>query len=180
MRHKIGSPLTIEWYSQHRIDVKSDPKTGVLKSQGGMGLLWYAKKKYKDFILELDFKCAQKNTNSGIFYRVPAVLTSDDYIYHSFEVQIYDAGQGIHKTGAVYDAEAPTQDAFLPTGEWNHFKIVCRGANIQIELNGKPVLDWTQEPRGKIKDIALEGYLGLQNHDSESPVYFRNIYVKEL
>ncbi|MCJ7588753.1 MAG: DUF1080 domain-containing protein [Candidatus Aminicenantes bacterium] len=157
-----------------------DPKTGVLKSQGGMGLLWYARKKYKDFILELDFKCAQKNTNSGIFYRVPTVPTSDDYIYHSFEIQIYDAGQGIHITGAIYDAEAPTQDAFLPTGEWNHFKITCRGANIQIELNGKPVLDWNQEPRGKIKDFALEGYLGLQNHDSESPVYFRNIYVKEL
>ncbi|MBN2206612.1 MAG: hypothetical protein JW742_04345 [Candidatus Aminicenantes bacterium] len=42
--------------------------------------------------------------------------------------------------------------------------------------------EWGQvkEPRGKIKDFALEGDLGLQNHDSESPVYFRRIYVKEL
>jgi len=157
-----------------------DPKTGVLKSQGGMGLLWYAKKKYRDFILELDFKCSEKDTNSGIFYRVPEMPASDDYIYHSFEIQIYDAGDGIHKTGAIYDAEAPTQDAFLPTRGWNHFKIACRGKNIQIELNGMPILNWDQEPRGKIKDFALEGYLGLQNHDSESPVYFRRIYVKEL
>jgi sugar phosphate isomerase/epimerase len=157
-----------------------DPKTGVLKSQGGMGLLWYAKKKFKDFVLELDFKCSQKNTNSGIFYRVPEMPASDDYIYHSFEIQIYDAGEGIHKTGAIYDAEAPTAAAFLPTGEWNHFKITCRGKNIQIELNGKPVLNWDQEPRGKIKDFALEGYIGLQNHDSESPVCFRKIYLKEL
>jgi len=40
-------------------------------------------------------------------------------------------------------------------------KITCLGAKIQIELNGKPVLNWNQEPRGKIKDFALEGYIGL-------------------
>ena len=91
-----------------------DPKTGVLKGQGGMGLLWYSVKKYKDFILECDFKCAAKKTNSGIFLRVPEVPTSDEYIYHSFEIQIYDAGEGIHDTGAVYDVEAPKINAFLP------------------------------------------------------------------
>jgi hypothetical protein len=42
------------------------------------------------------------------------------------------------------------------------------------------VVDWKAESRGKIKDFSREGYLGLQNHDSISPVYFRNIYVKEF
>ena len=157
-----------------------DGKTGVLKGQGGMGLLWYGVKKYKDFILELDFKCAEKITNSGIFYRVPEIPTSDDYIYHSFEIQIYDAGEGIHETGAVYDAEAPKLNAFLPTGEWNHIKITARGKNLNIELNSKPIVDWNQEPRGKIKDFALDGYIGLQNHDSLAPIYFKNIFIKEL
>jgi sugar phosphate isomerase/epimerase len=157
-----------------------DPKTGVLKSQGGMGLLWYSVKKYKDFILELDFKCSRKNTNSGVFVRVPAVPTSDDYIYHSFEVQIYDAGEGIHATGAAYDAEAPKLDASRPAGEWNHYKITFRGQRLQVELNGKLVLDWEAAPRGKVKDLAAEGYVGLQNHDSLSPVYFRDIFIKEL
>ncbi|MDH7492512.1 MAG: DUF1080 domain-containing protein [Candidatus Saccharicenans sp.] len=157
-----------------------DPKTGVLKSQGGMGLLWYSRKKYRDFILELEFKCSQKNTNSGIFLRVPEVPTSDDYIYHSFEIQIYDAGEGIHRTGAVYDAQAPTVDASRPTGEWNHFKISFIKDRLTVELNGKKVVDWKAEPRGKVRDFASEGYLGLQNHDSLSPVYFRNIYVKEI
>ncbi|MGD9344255.1 MAG: DUF1080 domain-containing protein [Candidatus Aminicenantes bacterium] len=157
-----------------------DEKTGVLKSQGGMGLLWYSRKKYSDFILELEFKCSQEDTNSGVFLRVPEVPTSDDYIYHSFEVQVYDSGSGIHKTGAVYDAEAPKSDAYKPTGEWNHTKITFRGDRIQVELNGTEVIDWKAEPRGKIKDFARDGYIGLQNHDSISPVYFRNIYVKEL
>jgi sugar phosphate isomerase/epimerase len=157
-----------------------DEKAGMLKGQGGMGLLWYSQKKYKDFILELDYKCAQKNTNSGIFIRVPEVPTSDDYIYHSFEIQIYDAGQDIHKTGAVYDVEAPTMDAFFPAGQWNHMKIEFRGNHLKIELNGKTIIDWDARPGGKVKDFSLEGYVGLQNHDSAAPVYFRNIYIKEL
>lgn len=157
-----------------------DAKTGVLKSQGGMGLFWYSEKKYKDFVLELDFKCSQLNTNSGIFIRVPEIPTSDDYIYHAFEVQINDADDGIHKTGAVYDAEPPMSNAFRETGEWNHYKITFIGDHIAVELNGKTVIDWRAEPRGKVKDFAGEGYIGLQNHDSISPVYFRKIFVKEL
>jgi sugar phosphate isomerase/epimerase len=157
-----------------------DEKTGVLKSQGGMGLLWYSVRKWRDFVLDLEFKCAEKETNSGIFYRVPDVPTSDDYIYHSFEVQIYDAGEGIHKTAAIYDAEAPTAEAGKPTGEWNHMKITCQGKRVRVELNGTLAVDWEMEPRGKIKDFAAEGYIGLQNHDSIAPVFFRNIFAKEL
>jgi hypothetical protein len=145
-----------------------------------MGLFWSSAKKYKDFVLELDFKCAEKNTNSGVFVRVPDVPRSDDYIYHSFEVQIYDAGQGIHATGAAYDAQAPKLMASRPAGEWNHFKITFKGSHLQVELNEKLVTDWEAAPRGKVKDFAAEGYIGLQNHDSLSPVYFRDIFIKEL
>jgi sugar phosphate isomerase/epimerase len=157
-----------------------DTKTGILKSQGGMGLFWFARKMYKDFILELDYKCAQINTNSGIFVRIPGVPVSDDYIYHSFEVQIYDAGNGIHITGAIYDAEPPRINVFRETGEWNHYKITMQMNHISVELNDILILDWEMEPRGKVKDFAREGFIGLQNHDSISPVFFKNIFVKEL
>ncbi len=157
-----------------------EEKDGILKSQGGMGLLWYSVKKYRDFVLELDYRCAQENTNSGIFLRVPEVPTSDDYIYHSFEIQIDDAGKGIHTTGAVYDAESPTKDAALPAGEWNHFKITFQGRHIDVELNGIQILSWDAEPRGKVRDFASQGYIGLQNHDSIAPAHFRNIFIKEL
>jgi len=157
-----------------------DERTGVLKSQGGMGLLWYSVRKFKDFVLELDFKCFQKETNSGVFLRIPAVPASNDYINHSFEIQISEAGEGIHRTGAVYDAEAPKAAASRSIGEWNHFKITFQGSRIQVELNGQAVLDWNAEPRGKVKDFAPEGYIGLQNHDSIAPVFFKNICIKEL
>jgi len=155
-----------------------DEKTGVLKGQGGMGLLWY-KEKLKDFVLECEFKCSTKTTNSGIFLRVPEVPTSDDYIYHSIEIQIDDNSKGIHHTGAAYDIEAPKVEASLPTGEWNHFQIEFRGNHLKVELNGKAVLDWDAKPGGKVRDLAPEGYIGFQNHDSVSPPYFRNIYLKK-
>jgi sugar phosphate isomerase/epimerase len=157
-----------------------DPESGVLTSEGGMGLFWHSRKMFGDFILELDYQCLDQSTNSGVFLRVPEMVTSDDYIYHSFEIQINDAGEGIHKTGAVYDAEAPGSDAFNETGAWNHFTIVFRENRIQVDLNGKRVIDWEAEPRGKVRDFASEGYVGLQNHDSHTSVRFKNIFIKEL
>ena len=157
-----------------------DPETGVLTSHGGMGLFWYSVKEFSDFVLELEFRCADVNTNSGVFLRVPGVPTSDDYIYHSFEIQIADGEEGIHRTGAAYDAEASTHLASNPPGEWNHFRITFQGNRIEVEVNGEKVLDWEAEGRGKVADFAQKGYIGLQNHDDRSPVYFRNIYLKEL
>lgn len=157
-----------------------DPTTGVLTSHGGMGLFWYSVREFGDFVLELDFMCADESTNSGVFLRVPGVPASDDYIYHAFEIQIDDASEGIHHTGAAYDAQAPTHRASRPPGEWNHFRITFEGRRLQVELNGEVVLDWEAEPRGKVEDFAERGYIGLQNHDDRSPVRFRNIFVKPL
>ena len=74
-----------------------DKETGVLSSSGGMGLFWYSVSKYKDFVLEMEFKCSESKTNSGVFLRVPEVPSSDEYIYHSFEVQINEDGKAFTK-----------------------------------------------------------------------------------
>jgi len=168
------------WSHQGPGGFNLDSATGVLTGYGGMGLLWYDVRELGDFTLELDFRCADSATNSGVFLRVPGVPTSDEYIYHSFEIQIDDSGEGIHHTGAVYDAQAPTVHAAVPPGGWNHYAITFRGGHITVDLNGTRVVDWDAEPRGKVRDFAPRGYIGLQNHDDRSPVQFRNIWVREL
>jgi hypothetical protein len=157
-----------------------DPETGELQSHGGMGLLWFAERTFSDFVLELEFKTSKHESNSGIFLRVPEVPSSDAYIYHSFEVQIDDASEGVHRTGSAYDAEAASGGPGKGPGEWNHMRISFVGDRITVDLNDERVLDWNAEPRGKVEDFAPAGYIGLQNHDRDSSVWFRNLRIKDL
>ena len=153
----------------------------MLTSSGGMGLMWYSVQMFDDFVLDLEYMCHAPNTNSGIFIRVPEALVNNDYIYKSFEIQINDADTLTkHTTGAVYDAEPAKLNVQNPTGEWNHFRITFRGDIIKVELNGQLINNWKAEPRGKIKSFSDEGYIGIQNHDSDAKVSFRNIFVKKL
>ena len=111
----------------------------------------------------------------------PDVPTSDDYIYHSIEIQIDDDveghpphGRGLRHRGA--DGQRLTADrASGITSRSSSGAAVSRSSSTASR-------SWTgtPEPGGKVKDFAPEGYIGLQNHDSHSPPYFRNIYVKEL
>jgi len=157
-----------------------DEETGVLASSGGMGLFWYSAQEYGDFVLDLEFMTEVEDANSGVFIRVPGVPASDEYIYHSWEIQIADTGEAIHQTGAVYDAEGPSALASKGPGEWNRMRVTFVGDHITVEINGEKVVDWDAEPRGKVADFAARGYIGLQNHDRDTRTMFRNIFVKSL
>ncbi len=158
-----------------------DHESGILASHGGMGLLWYSAEMFGDFVLRLEFMTSVPESNSGVFLRVPEMVTSDEYIFHSFEIQIHAAApEAIHRTGAVYDAEAPSEDRAKEPGEWNDMEISFIGDVIAVSVNGEQVVDWQAEPRGKIRDFADRGYIGLQNHDWDTSVYFRNIRVRKV
>jgi hypothetical protein len=38
-------------------------KENILQPEGGLGLLWYCKRKFKDFILELEWKASSEECN---------------------------------------------------------------------------------------------------------------------
>ena len=71
-----------------------------------------------------------------------------------------------------------------PVGEWNSYRIVCNGSKVQIELNGRTIVDANlddhKEKHGKSHPGILrdKGHLGIQDHGGK--VEFRNIFVKEL
>jgi Domain of Unknown Function (DUF1080) len=148
-----------------------------LQSQGGMGLLWYTKKKYKDFVLKVDWKVSRRNDNSGVFIRFsdpgndPLIAVNTGY-----EIQIDDLampdGNPLYKTGAIYNFAAPSNVASKPVGQWNTFGIEVTGQKYRVTLNGEKVIPEFTGNRN------TEGYIGIQNHDIDSNVSFKNIRIK--
>jgi hypothetical protein len=154
-------------------------KEQALQTEGGMGLLWYYKRKFKDFILELEWKASCKKDNSGVFVRF-SNPRNDPYVAvnEGYEIQIDDLAQPngklIHGTGAIYGFAAPSMINSQPIGEWNSLKIVADQQKYYVITNGiKVISDFTG-------NRSLEGYIGLQNHDDRSKVSFRNIKAIEI
>ncbi len=70
----------------------------------------------------------------------------------------------------------------MKNGEWNHFKIVAKGARIQTWINGKAVADLTHE---EIYKTHPKGHIGLQVHgigkqSGPFDVAWKNIKIHEL
>jgi hypothetical protein len=134
---------------------------------------------YGDFILKIDWRVKRKNDNSGIFVRFPDP-DNDPWVAvkTGYEIQIDDLalpeGRAEHKTGAIYGIVPPSILASKQIGEWNTFEIHALGQNYTIILNEIPVIP-------KFSGTRLRrGYIGIQNHDSESRVLFRNIRIRDL
>ena len=147
-------------------------------SNGGMGLLWYTKKKFRDFILRVYWKTRAKADNSGIFVRFDN--PDDDpwiAVNSGYEIQIHDEepqdGDATHRTGAIYNFAPPSRYVSNEPGEWNIFEICVIGQNYAIILNDTKITEFTGNRQ-------LEGFIGLQNHDANSRVAFGKIAVKEL
>ena len=69
--------------------------------------------------------------------------------------------------------------------EWFEFHLVVNGKRIVVNINGKPVVDYTEEDKpvrkkGREERILSHGPIALQAHDPESTTYFRKIQIKRL
>lgn len=146
-----------------------------LQSDGGLGILWYSIKEYKNFVLDLDWKVSKKGDNSGIFLRFPP-LKQDPWVAvrEAYEVQINDIGPNPqHMTGAIAGFAAPSNVKLKAPGEWNSMRIEVLNQSYNVFINEKKVMDFTG-------DRLTKGYLGFQAHDAHSKVSYRNIMVREL
>ncbi len=161
----------------------------LLKTEGGMGLLWYTPEKIGNAALRVVYKTGKKTDNSGVFIRIPERPTEPWMpVNRGYEVQIDDSEDDYHVTGVLYSL---TQALARPgkTGAWNVLEITLEGPRTIVFLNGVRVTDYTEgqavapkrkrwEPeRGPRPD---SGYIGLQNHSDKDTVYFREVAVKSL
>ncbi len=164
-------------------------ENGMLKTEGGMGLLYHPGEKFGNATIRVVFKTASRNANSGVFIRLPEEPRDPWYAVHNgYEVQIDAGGDEWHCTGAIYSLAKASKRAQKPAGEWNTMEIVLAGQKTTIFLNGEKVneftgsqpvperKEWFEPVRGPRPD---SGYIGLQNHDARSVVYFREVSVRK-
>lgn len=164
-------------------------ENGTLKTEGGMGLLWYTGRQFGSTTVRVVFKTASPAANSGVYIRFPEAPKDPWYAVHNgYEVQIDAAGDEWHCTGSLYSLSKVTKKNQKAPGEWNTMDITLKGQETIVKLNGEVVNDfngnqpvperkaWYEPVRGPRPD---RGYIGLQNHDARSTVYFREVSVKD-
>lgn len=167
---------------------------GLLKTVGGMGLLYYPGGKIGNSVIRVVFKVTQADDNSGVYIRIPIEPREEKMpIHYGEEVQIYDKGDEHHCTGVIYSLTAAMARTSKPPGEWNTMEITLDGPHTVVILNGTKVTDYTEgqpipertqdyEPQRGTRPNA--GYIGLQNHPhedkSDSGVFFKEVAIKKL
>lgn len=166
---------------------KFEVENGLLKTVGGMGLLVYEKDRISNATVRVVFKTEGTKANSGIYIRMPDVAPDPWYgVHNGYEVQIDAGGDDWHSTGAIYSISKVTERKQKPAGEWNTMEIEIRGPVTKVSLNGtlvntyregQPVPErkiWYEPIRGP---RAEAGYIGIQNHDAASTIYYKEISV---
>ena len=164
-------------------------KNHQLVTHGGMGLLWFNGQKLGDTTVRVVFKTSGPTDNSGVYIRLPEKPRDPWYgVHNGYEVQIDAAGDEWHCTGALYSLSKATQRPQKAAGEWNTMDIVLKGQTTTVFLNGQEVNRfegnqqvperklWYEPVRGPRPDA---GYIGLQNHDERTTVYFKEISYKK-
>ena len=110
-------------------------------------------------------------------------------VHHGYEVQICDAGDAWHRTGAIYSLAQAVPER--PQTEWRTMLITLVGERITVEVDGRqfssfdagatnlpPRKTWTEPLREPKR--PTHGYIGLQNHDPGDVVWFREVSVRPL
>jgi hypothetical protein len=163
---------------------------GLLVSQGGMGLLWYAGEAFGDCTLRVVYRTQRVEDNSGVFVRIDGPPPDPWYaVHHGYEVQILASGDDWHRTGVIYSMSQTPNRADAPPGEWNTLEIDLDGRTVRVRVNGVQVTDF--DPLAPVPPRQKEwepergprperGYVGLQNHDDASRVAFREVSVRPL
>lgn len=160
---------TEKWYVDNRqlvCESGPDKKYGYLATE----------KFYKNFDITVEF-LQESNGNSGLFFR----STIEGTKISGWQCEV--APQG-HDTGGIYESygrgwlkQIPDEkENILKPGKWNKLRLRVEGDRVQSWLNGKPMVDFTDEKIGK-----SNGSIALQIHDGGGiKVRWRKLVIEEL
>ncbi len=126
-------------------------ENGTIRTEGGMGLLWYTKEKFGDCVIRVVYKTGDRRANSGVFVRIADKPKDPWYaVHHGYEIQISDSDDDFHGTGAVYSLSKAMARPAKPAGDWNTLEITLKGEEIIVGLNGGEVNHFDPNDKARI------------------------------
>jgi hypothetical protein len=168
---------------------------GLIRTHGGMGLLYYALGRVGNCQIRVVFKMRDHNDNSGVYVRIP-VEPREAWmpVNYGYEVQIdNDPEKGgedeYHVTGTLYSLTKPLARPGKPGPEWNTMDITLEGPHTIVSVNGVKVTDYTEGDPVPPKKLSFEpdrgrrpifGWFGLQNHSDNDIVFFKSVEIRSL
>ena len=156
-------------------------------------------KKYRNFILKVDFKITE-GANSGIKYFVNPDLNKGEGSAIGCEFQILDDEKhpdaklgvmGNRKLASLYDLIPAPEDKPFRKGFFNTGKVIVRGNHVEHWLNDVKLLEY--ERNNQMWDAFVDyskyrdwinfgnfetGHILIQDHGDQ--VYYKNIKIREL
>ncbi|SDL49443.1 protein of unknown function [Catalinimonas alkaloidigena] len=173
---------------QHVGDGSFVVEAGMLKTEGGMGLLYYQKKPFENAVLRVVYRNPE-GKNAGVFIRIPEAPTEPWMpVNKGYEVQIDDHEGEYHDTGVLYSLTKSKAQPGRP-GEWNTMEITLDGDRTLVKVNDVLVTDYREGDPVPEKAADYEpdrgrrptrGYIGLQNHGPHDIVYFKEVSIRPL
>ncbi|MEJ7594608.1 MAG: DUF1080 domain-containing protein, partial [Planctomycetaceae bacterium] len=124
---------------------------------------------FDDFELRCSFHVAAGG-NSGIFLRT--AQDSSNPVKDTYELNICDS-HPTHKTGSLVGRHI-AENVPVVEGAWHDFRVLCKGPVIQVWLDEKQIVDFTDSSDA----IRLTGRIGLQMNEGRSA--FRNVFIRPL
>lgn len=160
---------TEKWYVENGLLVCEsgpDKKYGYLATE----------KFYKNFDITVEF-LQEANGNSGLFFR----STIEGTKIAGWQCEVAPQGKD---TGGIYESYGrgwlkqieDEKENILKPGKWNKLRLRVEGDKVQTWLNGKPMVDFSDEKIGK-----ANGSIALQIHDGGGiKVKWRKLIIQEL
>ena len=159
--------------------------SGMIVAHGPTAHLFYdgdiSNHNFKNF----EFKAEVMTTpgsNSGIYFHT--IYQQGSWPAKGYEVQVNNSHTDWRRTGSLYGI-VDVKEVFVKDNEWFTEYIKVQGKRVQIKINDKTVVDYT-EPENLQRDGGdslrkiSSGTFALQGHDPKSKVYFKNLMVKIL
>jgi len=143
-------------------------KNRMIVGDGQRSHLFYMLKQCKNCEFKADIRLNHEG-NSGMYFRASAPGPGWP---KGYEAQVENTSRDPQKTGSLYNI-VKIKEQLVQDDTWWNEHIIADGTHIQIFVNGKKVVDTTD-------DKFSEGYLALQQHNKGSVVEYKNLMMRVL